>query len=175
MSRIRPEEKLVRNRLLLLAMTATIAFATAGEQSNVMRLDGSRITSAEIDATVTRVMHAAQVTRVGLAIFDHGKVVYRKTYGIRNQEKNLPLTENSVMTAASFSKVAFAYMVMQLVDERMLDLDKPVDQYLPKPLPEYPAYKDLAHDLRYQRITARMLLSHTSGFPNDAGSMKTAG
>ncbi|HUI43030.1 MAG TPA: serine hydrolase, partial [Terriglobia bacterium] len=38
--------------------------------------------------------------------------------------------------------------------------------YLPKPLPEYTAYADLASDPRYQRITSRMLLSHTSGFPN---------
>jgi CubicO group peptidase (beta-lactamase class C family) len=57
-------------------------------------------------------------------------------------------------------------MVMQLVDEKLLDLDRPVYKYLPKPLPEYPAYQDLAGDLRYQRITARMLLDHTSGFPN---------
>jgi CubicO group peptidase (beta-lactamase class C family) len=70
------------------------------------------------------------------------------------------------MYAASFTKVAFAYMVMQLVDEGVLDLDKPVYQYLPKALPEYDDYKDLANDQRYQRITARMLLSHTSGFPN---------
>jgi len=111
-------------------------------------------------------MHAAEVTGVGLAIFDQGKVVYAKAYGVRDKEKNLPLTEDSVMTAASFSKVAFAYMVMQLVDEKLLDLDKPVYQYLPKPLPEYPVYKDLADDARYKRITARMLLSHTSGFPN---------
>jgi CubicO group peptidase (beta-lactamase class C family) len=169
-SMIYPEEKLMRNRLLLLAMTAAIALPGAlpapGAQSTVKRLDGSRITSTEIDATVTRVMHTAEVTGVGLVIFDHGKVVYRNTYGLRDKEKNLPLTENSVMTAASFSKVAFAYMVMQFVDERMLDLDKPVYQYLPKPLPEYPAYKDIADDVRYRRITARMLLSHTSGFPN---------
>lgn len=39
-------------------------------------------------------------------------------------------------------------------------------QYLPKALPEYDAYKDLANDPRYKKITARMLLSHTSGFPN---------
>ena len=57
-------------------------------------------------------------------------------------------------------------MVMQLVEEGVLDLDKPVYQYLPKPLPDYDAYKDLANDLRYQKITARMLLTHTSGFPN---------
>jgi CubicO group peptidase (beta-lactamase class C family) len=47
-----------------------------------------------------------------------------------------------------------------------LSLDKPIEQYLPKPLPEYPQYKDLASDPRYKRITARMLLSHTSGFAN---------
>jgi CubicO group peptidase (beta-lactamase class C family) len=156
----------MRSRLLLLAATSVIVTLAAAQQSTITRLDGSKITSEEIDATVTRVMHAAEVTGVGLAVFDQGKVVYLKAYGVRDKEKNLPLTEGSVMAAASFSKAAFAYMVMQLVDEKMLDLDKPVYQYLPKPLPEYPTYKDLADDPRYKRITARMLLSHTSGFPN---------
>jgi CubicO group peptidase (beta-lactamase class C family) len=55
---------------------------------------------------------------------------------------------------------------MQLVEEGALSLEKPVYKYLPKPLPDYPNYADLAADPRYQRITARMLLSHTSGFPN---------
>jgi CubicO group peptidase (beta-lactamase class C family) len=70
------------------------------------------------------------------------------------------------MTAASLTKAVFAYMVMQLVQEHILDLDKPVSQYLPKPLPEYSQYADLASDPRYKKITSRMLLSHTSGFPN---------
>jgi CubicO group peptidase (beta-lactamase class C family) len=156
----------VRNTILLVAVAALFLFPVAEQQPTITRLDGSKISSAEIDATVTRIMHAAEVTGVGLAIFDQGKIVYLKTYGVRDKEKNLPLTEDSVMTAASLSKVAFAYMVMQLVDEKLLDLDKPVYQYLPKPLPEYPTYKDLAGDERYKRITARMLLSHTSGFPN---------
>jgi CubicO group peptidase (beta-lactamase class C family) len=89
-----------------------------------------------------------------------------KAYGARDKEKNLPLTVDSVMSAASFSKVAFGYMALELADEGLLDLDKPVYQYLPKPLPEYPNYADLANDTRCNRITARMLLSHTSGFPN---------
>jgi len=70
------------------------------------------------------------------------------------------------MTAASLTKPAFATMVMHLVQERIIDLDKPVYEYLPKPLPDYPAYKDLAGDQRYKQITMRMLLDHTSGFPN---------
>jgi CubicO group peptidase (beta-lactamase class C family) len=155
----------MRNKFLFFVTTTVLATLAAAQQS-ITRLDGSKITSAEIDATVTRLMHSAEVTGVGIAIFDNGKIVYLRTYGVRDKEKNLPLTEDSVMTAASFSKVAFAYMVMQLVDEKLLDLDKPVYQYLPKPLPEYPMYKDLVDDPRYKRITARMLLSHTSGFPN---------
>jgi len=111
-------------------------------------------------------MRAAEVTGVSIAIFNGAEISYLKAYGLRDKEKNLPLTPDSVMTAASLSKVAFGYMVMQLVQERILDLDKPVYQYLPKPLPEYPNYKDLANDPRYQKITARMLLSHTNGFPN---------
>ncbi|PYX30165.1 MAG: serine hydrolase [Acidobacteria bacterium] len=157
----------MRNIIWLLTIVAAVAVLPgAGKQSTIKRLDGSKLASAEIDSTVTRLMHAAEVTGVGLAIFDQGKVVYEKPYGVRDKEKNLPLTEDSVMTAASLTKVAFAYMVMQLVDERILDLEKPVYQYLPKPLPEYAPYKDLAGDPRYKKITARMLLSHTSGFPN---------
>jgi CubicO group peptidase (beta-lactamase class C family) len=135
-------------------------------QTVVTRLDGSTITAAEIDGTVTRLMKAAEVTGAGVAIFNNGKIAYLKAYGFRDKEKNLPLTVNSVMSAASLSKVAFAYMTMELVDQGLLDLDKPVYQYLPKPLPEYPNYADLANDSRYKRITARMLLSHTSGFAN---------
>jgi CubicO group peptidase (beta-lactamase class C family) len=111
-------------------------------------------------------MNPAKVTGVGIAILNDGKIVYLKTYGFRDLKKSRPLTPDSVMSAASFTKVAFAYMVMQLVQEGVLDLDRPVYQYLPKPLPEYGLYGDLAGDERYKKITARMLLDHTSGFPN---------
>jgi CubicO group peptidase (beta-lactamase class C family) len=133
---------------------------------SIKRLDGSMLTAAEIDGTVTRLMNAVKVTGVGIAILNDGKIAYLKTYGFRDLKKSRPLTPDSVMSAASFTKVTFAYMVMQLVQERVLDLDKPVFQYLPKPLPEYGLYSDLAGDDRYKKITARMLLDHTSGFPN---------
>ena len=157
----------MRKTLLLIAMmTATVALGTVSQEPTVKLLDGSAIAPSEIDATVTRLMRAAEVTGVGIAILNDGKITYLKSYGVRDKEKSLPLTEDSVMTAASFTKVAFTRLVMQLVDEKILDLDKPVYQYLPKPVPEYAEYKDLANDPRVKRITARILLSHTSGFPN---------
>jgi CubicO group peptidase (beta-lactamase class C family) len=142
------------------------AAMSPASDTTVRRLDGSSISSTEIDGAVTRLMRAAKVTGVGITILGDGKVAYQKAYGFRDKERGLALTPDSVMTAASFSKVAFAYLVMQLTDAGLLDLDKPVHQYLPKPLPEYERYKDLAGDARYKKITARMLLSHTSGFPN---------
>ncbi|MFY9561486.1 MAG: serine hydrolase domain-containing protein [Terriglobales bacterium] len=153
---------------LALVLTATVPSYPQGSSvpPRIKRLDGSTITTGEIDATVTRLMRAAKVTGAGIAILNDSRVAYLKGYGFRDQEKKLPLTPDSVMSAASFSKAAFAYLVMQLVEEGTLDLDKPVYKYLPKPLPDYDAYRDLAGDPRYQKITAKMLLSHTSGFPN---------
>jgi CubicO group peptidase (beta-lactamase class C family) len=160
----------MKAKSLLLGIAASIipifSIAQSSPAPEVNRVDGSKITRSEIDSTVAKLMQAAEVPGVGLALFNHGQLIYLKAYGMRDKEKNLPLTVDSVMTGASLSKVAFAYLVLQLTDERVLDLDKPVSEYLPKPLPEYTNYGDLAGDERYKRITTRMLLSHTGGFAN---------
>jgi len=155
-----------RTRTALAVAATLIASWAQGQQPSVKRLDGSTIRPGDVDATVTQLMKAAEVTGVAIAILNDGQIVYSKAYGFRDKEANKPLTVDSVMSAASFSKVAFAYLVMRLVDQGLLDLDKPVYLYLAKPLPEYERYTDLATDERYKRITARMLLSHTSGFAN---------
>ena len=157
---------MTRACVLLAIGVALSVLAAAAQDVTVQQLDGSTISSAGVDATVTRVMRGAEVPGAAIALFNDGKVAYLKTYGVRDKDASLPLTPDTVMTAASLSKVAFAYMVMQLVDQGSLDLDKPVYQYLPKPLPEYPNYADLTGDQRYKKITARMLLDHSSGFPN---------
>ena len=115
----------------LLTIAATCGLLTG---ASVKRLDGTAIEGSEIDGVVTRLMSAAEVTGAGIAIFNGGNVVYQKAYGFRDQEKKLPLTENSVLAAASFTKVAFSYLVMQLADEGRIELDKTVSQYFPKPI-----------------------------------------
>jgi len=152
-------------RLLCLA-TLLAASASALQQSAIPRPDGTSITTAQVDATVSQLLQAAHVTGAGIAIFHNRRIVYLKAYGLRDTEHNLPLTPDSVMTSASLSKATFAVLVMSLVRDKVLDLDKPISQYLPKPLPEYPRYADLKGDPRWQKLTLRILLSHTSGFPN---------
>jgi CubicO group peptidase (beta-lactamase class C family) len=58
--------------------------------------------------------------------------------------------------------------VMLLVDDGKLSLDKPLAELLPKPLPAYPPFADLAGDTRWQRLTPRHVLTHSTGFANFA-------
>jgi CubicO group peptidase (beta-lactamase class C family) len=132
----------------------------------VTRLDGTRISGEQVDTTVLRSMQQAGIPGIGIALFDNGKVVYAKAYGQADTAGGRPLTPDSIMTAASLTKPVFAVLVLQLVEQGVLDLDTPVVRYLPRPLPEYEPYRDLAGDPRYEHITLRMLLAHTSGFPN---------
>ena len=159
---------LARTSLLFVALLCAgcVGSLRAQNVEHIKRLDGTTITPIELDATVSRLMASAEVPGVALAIFHDGKTVYLKAYGVRDVETKRTLTIDTVMTGASWSKSVFAYMTMQLVDEGLLDLDKPIQEYLPKPLPEYRRYADLAGESRYQAITARMLLDHTSGLPN---------
>jgi hypothetical protein len=162
--------------------TAEIAAASSREHASgfsspvgegpsvIQRLDGTTIAITEAERKVTQLMTAAEVIGAGIAIINDGKVVYLKAYGLRDTQKNLPLTVDLIMSVASLSKAAFAYMTMQLVEKGVLDLDRPVYLYLPKPLADYPNYADLASDERCKRITARMLLSHTAGFANFRGA-----
>ncbi len=109
--------------LLIVPLWCVLA---AGQTASVVRLDGSTITPAEIDKTVNRLMAAAKVTGIGIAILNNRRLVYLKAFGSRDVASNLPLTPDSVMTAASYTKSTFALMVMQLVQAGILDLDKPI-------------------------------------------------
>ncbi|GGY82823.1 hypothetical protein GCM10011613_29580 [Cellvibrio zantedeschiae] len=142
------------------------AFAKSATPAYLKRLDGTKISTVDVEQLVQRLMTEAKVTGLNIAVLNDNKITYVKSFGWRNKEEKLPLTEDTVVYGASFTKAVFSYFVMQLVDEGVLDLDKPVHQYLPKPLPEYDRYKDLANDERYKLITLRMCLSHTAGFPN---------
>jgi CubicO group peptidase (beta-lactamase class C family) len=128
-----------------------------------------------IDAEVSRIMSRTHSNGMAVAVIDHGNVGYVHAYGIRNA-KGDPLTTDTVMYGASLTKTVFAYTVMQLVDQGKLNLDTPIKDDLDNPLPSYGPdpvfpdkhgpYKDLADDPRWEKITPRMCLTHSTGFNN---------
>ena len=120
----------------------------------------------QTDQAVTTLIDSAKVTGLCIGIIRENKIIYTKGYGYRIKEKNLLNDGSTCFYGASLSKAVFAYLVMQLVEEGKINLDTPIAKYLPKPLPDYDNYKDLAADPRCKQITPAMCLSHTTGFPN---------
>jgi len=128
-----------------------------------------------IDGEINKIMSRTHANGMAVAVIDHGQVTYVNAYGIRDA-KGDPLTTDTVMYGASLTKTVFAYTVMQLVDQGKIKLDKPLKDDLDKPLPSYEPdpvfpdkygpYKDLADDPRWQKITPRMCLTHSTGFSN---------
>lgn len=139
---------------------------TFGQTQQIKKLDGSTITTSEIDKTILHLMDTADVQGLCVSILNDNKTVYTKAYGYKNKLLNQFLDTSTVLYAASFSKAVFAFLSLTLVQEGVLDLDTPLAKYLSKPLPEYEYYSDLASDERWKLITARMCLSHTTGLPN---------
>ena len=128
-----------------------------------------------IDAEVARIMAQTHANGLALAVIDHGKITYVHAYGTRNAAGD-PLTVDTDMYGASLTKTLFAYTVLQLVDQGKLNLDTPIKDDLDQPLPtygpdpvipdKYGPYKDLATDPRWEKITPRMCLTHSTGFSN---------
>ncbi|PND38928.1 serine hydrolase [Paucibacter aquatile] len=151
-----------------------LAFALSGCVQTPVISPQPSVHAQSLDDTVRLAMAATGTRGLALAVVDDGQLVFTKAYGVRNASGD-PLQEDTVMYGASLTKAAFGYLVMQLVEEGKLGLDVPMANYLPQPLPSYAspdivrrysAFAGLARDERWRRLTARMLLTHSSGFAN---------
>ena len=149
-------------RKMMLAM-GILALATPAVAKTA---DARRVAALAGDA-----MAETGARGLAVAVIDRGRVSSVQAFGHRNANGE-PLTVDTVMYGASLTKAVFAYTVMQLAEEGKVDLDRPVAEYLPKPLPSYgnlDAYGnwgDLAGDERWRQITPRILLTHSAGFRN---------
>jgi CubicO group peptidase (beta-lactamase class C family) len=159
-----------RKRALLLFAVLSASFCLS-----LAALAQAIPSDAAIDAKVAKIMTQTHANGMAVAVIDHGKVSSVHAYGTRNA-KGDPLTTETVMYGASITKTVFAYTVMQLVDQGKLNLDTPIKDDLEMPLPsygpdpvfpdKYGPYKDLAGDPRWEKITPRMCLTHSTGFSN---------
>jgi CubicO group peptidase (beta-lactamase class C family) len=107
---------------------------------------------------VRLLMKKENVPGMSIIILENAEIESHNKYGLKNSEAHDPIDDNTVYEAASLSKPVFAYGILQMVEERLLNLDTPLSEYLP--------YPDVENDKRLQLITARMVLAHTTGFPN---------
>ncbi|MFP4082262.1 MAG: serine hydrolase [Candidatus Aminicenantes bacterium] len=98
-----------------------------------------------------------QVPGMGVGIVKDNKVVLAEGFGVRNREKNLPVTPNTLFAIGSASKAFTTLAVGILVDEGKVEWNKPVRDYLPE-------FK-LKDEIATERMTVRDLVCHRSGLP----------
>ncbi|MBK8902999.1 MAG: beta-lactamase family protein [Anaerolineaceae bacterium] len=113
-----------------------------------------------VDAYIAAQMKAARIPGVALAVVQGEEIIYLKGYGVADPSGR-PVTPQTPFMLASTVKPMTALAVMQLVEAGQIDLDAPVQQYLP--WFRVGNISDAAH------ITIRHLLNHTSGLPTASG------
>lgn len=150
-------------------LPVSIAFLLAACALPVDSVPDRSLTAARgeaLDAYILDLMAREDVKGLAVAVIENNEITHLQAYGHRNVERKLPLETDTVMYGASITKAAFAYMVLQLVDEGRIDLDQPISAYLDRPLPEYPEWTSLAGDEDWRDLTPRILLTHTTGLAN---------
>jgi CubicO group peptidase (beta-lactamase class C family) len=116
---------------------------------------------AAIDAYVQAQMDAANVPGLAIGIVHNGEVVHTAGFG-RSRPFGVPVTPQTPFIIGSVSKGFTALAVMKLVEEGKIDLDAPVQAYLP--------WFTLADPDAAAQITIRMLLNQTSGLGYNDGT-----
>lgn len=127
--------------ILLLCLVACMGKAVA-QDSRLQKID-SLFTS----------LNSKNQFNGNVLIAEKGNVIYKKSFGLRDEDKNLPLTDNSVFELASVSKQFTAMGIVLLEQKGKLKYDDLLSKYLPQ--------LDF-----YKGISIRHLLNHTGGLPD---------
>lgn len=137
--------------------SATLALARVAPADRAQQLRHEALVT-RLDQLVPTLLAEHRVPGLAIALIRDGQRVWSKGYGLRAAGADEAITPDTVFEAASMSKPIQAMLAMQLVDAGRLALDRPVVDYGPELLVPDQAEK--------RQVTARMLLAHTSGYPN---------
>lgn len=113
--------------------------------------------NADFLSRLPDIMEVAGVPGLSMSVVQDGRIAWTHYRGVMDATTNQPVAADTLWPAASLSKPAFAFAALHLVDEGKLDLDRPLKSYVPDHAPDDP---------RGNKITARLVLSHSSGLRN---------
>ena len=112
----------------------------------------------DLEKQIPNWMQDAKVPGLSIVVIKDAKFGWRRGFGVKDSASKEPVDNDTMFEAASMSKPVFAYVVMKLCEKGVMNLDKPLTRYTSE--------RFLEGDPRLDLITARNVLSHTSGFQN---------
>jgi len=112
----------------------------------------------KLQPVLEKLIQEQELPGFAIGVVEDNRLAYASAFGVRNMTATHDvMTTRSLFHMASITKPFVATSIMQLVENRKVDLDQPVLTYLP--------YFRLA-DERYRTITVRQMVTHTSGMPD---------
>jgi CubicO group peptidase (beta-lactamase class C family) len=142
--------------LALLALAVLLPAASAG----AMPPRNSPPDFAAIDTYIDAQMRDLRIPGLALAVVQGDQIAHLTGFGVPGPDGR-PVTAQTPFQINSLVKPMTGVAIMQLVEQGKLDLDAPVQRYLP--------WFRIAHEAASAQITPRHLLYHTSGLPISAG------
>jgi len=112
---------------------------------------------AQWEAGIPKWLQESKMPAVSIALVRDGRLAWRRAFGVMDTGTNEPVDLDSLFAACSDTKPVFAYGVMKLAEKGVLNLDTPLVKY---------TTRRVTADPRVELITARHVLTHTTGFPN---------
>ncbi len=113
------------------------------------------------ESEILKEMNSKAIPSVVACVVKNNQIVWESTLGYADVSSSKPANRESLYTIMSISKLFLATTVMQLWEQNLIDLEADINQYLPFEV-RNPNFPD-------KKITAHMLLTHTSGlaWPKD--------
>ena len=142
-------------RILSLAVFLAITTPTMGRPATAQTLVEERW--RRVEPVIAELLRRPDVAGMSITVIDDFEITVSRAYGVRTTASRAPMTPNTLVQAASLSKVATATAALRLVERGTLALDEDVNSRLTSwKLPEN-------EPTATARVTLRGLLSHTAG------------
>ena len=150
---------LVESSLATLGLSASAWPISAGAMQRPARPRDSLLESlvSYWEPGIPKWLQESKMPAVSIALVRNGQFAWRRAFGVKDTGTNEPIDVDSLFAACSDTKPVFAYGVMKLAEKGALNLDTPLVKY---------TSRRVTADPRVELITARHVLTHTSGFPN---------
>ena len=143
----------------------------SGEEANIpvaTDLHSHGVTQDQLESLAEIMRQAVQQEQIagGSFLVAHkGEIVFREAFGYADIESKRPFTTDELLPIASVSKPLMASVLMVLVEQGKVNLDDPVEKYLP----EFKGVRVEGSQSPAGQMTIRHLLSHTAGFWGNKG------
>ncbi len=124
-------------------------------------------TFSKVDSLIRSVRKTLQLkTGLSIAVVRNDKMIFSKAYGYSDVENNVKAKTSTPFYIASSTKSFTAELIKLLSDEGVVNIDEPINKYLPD--------LELPSPLSAKMISLRDLLTHRSGIENIAVILRTA-